>query len=408
MISTNRLLLICLVCTVFLFTACDKTDFDEFTYQSNRKVNQELVQMPAPARYIVVLKEDNFTDLNSDSKLTLEGRKEIVREFSNNLLAEKAISNKDIPQVYGKVFQGFATAMTAEEAAALQNDNRVLMVEKDQIMSISPVKSETNVTPTKAQQTPYGITRVNGGIGGSTKTAWVIDTGVDLNHPDLNVDTERSKSFISLTPLGLFTLNSPDDQQGHGSHVAGTIAAIDNNEGVIGVAAGATVVAVRVLNAIGNGYNSDVIAGVDYVGANAVVGDVANMSLGGGVSAALDVAVQNASADGVYFVLAAGNDSEDANNSSPARVNGQYIVTVSASDINDDFASFSNFGNPPVDVCAPGVSVYSTSSSGGYATLSGTSMAAPHVAGILMLGAISTDGTVNNDPDGNADPIAVH
>lgn len=404
----NRFLLACLVCTVVLFTSCEKADFAEFTHHSDSEVNQELIQMPESDRYIVILKEDNFTALNSDSKLTLEGRKEIVREFSHNLLSEKAIATKELPQVYGKVFQGFAASMTVEEANSLQNDARVLMVEKDQIMSISPIKAETNVTPTKAQQTPYGITRVNGGISGSTKTAWVIDTGVDLDHADLNVDTDRSKSFISLTPLGLFTLNSPDDQQGHGSHVAGTIAAIDNNEGVIGVAAGATVVAVRVLNAIGNGYNSDVIAGVDYVGANAVAGDVANMSLGGGVSSTLDVAVQNASSGGVYFVLAAGNDSQHANNSSPARANGQYIVTVSASDINDNFASFSNFGNPPVDVCAPGVSVYSTSSSGGYATLSGTSMAAPHVAGILMLGAISTDGTVNNDPDGNADPIAVH
>jgi subtilisin family serine protease len=221
-----------------------------------------------------------------------------------------------------------------------------------------------------------------------------------LNHPDLTVDVSRSRTFLGGT-------STPDDQNGHGTHVAGTIAAIDNTIGVVGVAAGATVVAVRVLDRRGSGTTSGVIAGVNYVASVGVSGDVANMSLGGSVSKSLDDAVLAASAK-VKFTLAAGNETDNANNHSPARVNGTNVYTVSAMDKVDKFAYFSNYGNPPVDYCAPGVSIYSTYKDGGYATLSGTSMAAPHVAGILALGNLRSDSYVLSDPDGNADPIAEH
>ena len=132
------------------------------------------------------------------------------------------------------------------------------------------------------------------------------------------------------------------------------------------------------------------------------------MSLGGPVSQALDDAVSAAASKGVKFVLAAGNESTNANNSSPARVNGANIYTISAMNSSDSWASFSNYGNPPVDYAAPGVSIKSTWKGGGYNTISGTSMASPHAAGVLLLGAARTDGTVKNDPDGNPDQIIVH
>jgi subtilisin family serine protease len=165
---------------------------------------------------------------------------------------------------------------------------------------------------------------------------------------------------------------------------------------------------VKVLDRRGSGSYSGVIAGVDYVAANASPGDAANMSLGGPVSTALDQAVLNAASKGIKFAIAAGNESQDANNSSPARVNHQNVFTISAIDQNDVFASFSNYGNPPVDYAAPGVSIFSLYKGGGTTTMSGTSMASPHVCGLLLMGSIHSDGFAVGDPDGNPDPIAHH
>ena len=200
----------------------------------------------------------------------------------------------------------------------------------------------------------------------------------------------------------------PEDDNGHGSHCAGIVAAKDDTIGVIGVAAGAEVVPVKVLDRRGFGPWSVIIAGIDYVASTAVPGDVANLSLGGSIYEPVDLAVINLGDAGIYVSLAAGNSRKDANNYSPARVNGENIYTVSACDKYDVWAYFSNYGNPPIDFCAPGVYVYSTYKNGGYATMSGTSMSAPHVSGLLLItnGNVSYDGYVINDPDGNPDPIA--
>jgi hypothetical protein len=250
-----------------------------------------------------------------------------------------------------------------------------------------------------SQCKPWGISRVGGGASGVGKRAWIIDSGIDLTHPDLNINTALSISFVMNSP-GVADLN------GHGTHVAGTIAAKDNGFGVIGVAAGAEVVAVRVLSDEG-GTTSAIVAGVNYVAANPNVSsaDVVNMSLGGPPSQAVDDAVLALS--GVCkVVVAAGNDAKNANYVSPARVNGPNIFTVSAMDIYDKIASFSNYGNGPVDYSAPGVNVASCWLNGGYAYENGTSMAAPHVAGILLLGTICASSKITGDPDGTADLIA--
>jgi subtilisin family serine protease len=145
---------------------------------------------------------------------------------------------------------------------------------------------------------------------------------------------------------------------------------------------------------------------VNHVAANGKSGDVANMSLGGsGSNATLEKAITDAAAKGIKFVIAAGNDGGNAANYTPARVNGTNIYTISAIDSKDCMASWSNWGNPPVDYAAPGVSILSTKKGGGTTTMSGTSMAAPHAAGILLLGAAKTSGSASCDPDGNPDPI---
>ncbi len=309
-----------------------------------------------------------------------------------------------VKHVYRVALQGFNAHMPAQAVERMQAANpNIAYCEQDQIMAAPPIRIEGKPGggggTQPAQTTPWGIARVNGGAAGTFGTAWVIDTGIDYTHPDLNVDTARSRSFLGGT-------TTPADQNGHGTHVAGTIAAYDNTIGVIGVAPGARVVAVRVLDRRGSGSNSGVIAGVDYVASVGQPGDVANMSLGGGLSAALDTAVINASAGGVKFALAAGNSSTDANTSSPARANGPNIYTVSAFANGDTWASFSNYGNPPIDYAEPGVSINSTWLSGGYNTISGTSMATPHLAGILLARSVPANGgLVIGDPAAPADPI---
>lgn len=309
-----------------------------------------------------------------------------------------------VKHVYSVALRGFAADLPAQAVERMKANNpNIEYCEQDQVVTSGPIQAAAppsgGGSTQPAQETPWGIARVNGGEAGTFATAWVIDTGIDFTHPDLRVDVARSRSFLSRD-------TSPADQNGHGTHVAGTIAAIDNTIGVIGVAPGAPVVAVRVLDRRGSGTNSGVIAGVDYVAQNGRSGDVANMSLGGGVSAALDTAVINAAAN-VRFALAAGNESTSATTSSPGRANGPNVYTVSAFASGDRWASYSNYGNPPVDYGEPGSAIKSTWLNGGYNTISGTSMATPHLAGLLLAGAVRSAGSVQGDPDGNPDPIGV-
>lgn len=347
-----------------------------------------------PGQYIVVLKDDAVSAKSDDA----------VRQVATGLLGKSG----RLETTYSNALVGFtAKGLTEEAAQRLADDARVDFIEQDQIVTLAPPPGKGpgggDDGGSTAQTTPYGVTRVGGPVDGSGLTAWVLDTGIDLDHPDLNVNTQLSATMFTSGKDS----KSADDGNGHGTHVAGTIAALDNSEGVVGVAAGASVVGVKVLGSRGSGSYSGIIDGVDYVAANAASGDVANMSLGGGTSTALDNAVKNLADQGVLVSLAAGNSSEDANLSSPSRVEYSGVYTVSAMDDTDTFASFSNFGNPPIEYASPGVDVFSTYP-GGYNTLSGTSMAAPHVAGILLVtgGTPPTDGTVNGDPDGDADPIA--
>lgn len=356
-----------------------------------------------PGSYIVVLKpstinfrkDGNYADVNA-----------FARKNAESLLMKYKISSDKLEYAFGSALDGFAVKLSDSEFAALSQDPSIAYIEADQIVTISqgrPGGGGGGGSTSPSQTIPYGITRVKGGQNFTgSKKAWVIDTGIQLDHPDLNVDQNNGFSAFTRGKDASF-----DDGNGHGTHVAGTIGAINNDIGVVGVAAGAIVVPIKVLDSRGSGSNSGVIAGVDFVAANASIGDVANMSLGGGASTALDNAVIAAANNGIKFVVAAGNSGANANNFSPARANGPNIFTISAMNNTDTWASFSNFGNPPIDYCAPGVSINSTWISSGYRAISGTSMAAPHAAGVLMWGNPSTDGFVKNDPDGNPDPIIV-
>ena len=362
-------------------------------------------------QYIVVLKQEAVNGRISKSG-DYNQRTSSMRSAISPLLRRAGVSDEAVKHVYSSTIVGFSASLNEDMLKRLQKSSEVSYIEQDRIITLAPPwERDDDGGSDSGQETPYGITRVGGFVdysdnsaGNYNNVAWVIDSGIDLDHPDLNVDASRGFNAFTTGRDG----KTLDDGNGHGTHVAGTIAAIDNTEGVVGVAAGATVIPVKVLDSRGSGTYSGVLKGIDHVAANGKAGDVANMSLGGGASDALDAAVVEASNNGIYFSIAAGNDGEDSNNHSPARANGDYIVTISAMDSNDFFASWSNWGNPPVDYCAPGVGIKSTWKDGGYNTISGTSMAAPHAAGVLLVtgGNPSTDGYVNGETkDDVPDPI---
>jgi subtilisin family serine protease len=317
-------------------------------------------------------------------------------QVSKNVLQRNTIDVSALKQSYAGEPGGFIAKISAAEAELLRHDEAVEAVEPDRIISLG--SCFTVVAP---RLVTWNINRVGYG-NGIGKTAWIIDSGIDFDHPDLTVDQTRSKSFVEGQ-------TSADDQNGHGTHVAGIIGAKNNNIGVMGVASGASLVALKVLDKDGEGNLSYIIQALAYINTMASAGDVVNMSVGGeSGSAILDQQVQNTAARGIYFSIAAGNEGKLANLSSPARTNGQNIFTISAVDSLDNFASFSNYGNDVVDYAAPGINILSTWTDNRYAIASGTSMAAPHVAGLLLLRGrnITSSGFAKNDPDGTPDPIA--
>ena len=233
---------------------------------------------------------------------------------------------------------------------------------------------------------PLGIYRIDADLS-STKAgdgagsvsnvnAYIIDTGIDKKHSDLNVvdhvDFGRGKNR---------------DCNGHGTHVVGIVAAKDNKSSVVGVAPGTPLTGVKVLGCNGSGLLSDVIKGVDWVTQNAKKPAIANMSLGGKASEALDAAVVSSAASGVFYAVAAGNEDKDACDVSPARAGAgtdNGIMTTAATNRLDREASFSNFG-PCVDIWAPGANILSTRLGGGKTALSGTSFSSPHAGGVGAL-----------------------
>lgn len=391
----KKLLLSLAAMSVLVFISCERNETAKIESPVTDLVASE--SQIIEGKYVVLFEDQGLLkSAPAGEKVSIEA----VRETSRNIFAAVQLPYREPDFVYSSAVLGIAVAMSSTEAAKLQLAEGVKGVYPDMMVTLKLPSILGKPAPAPVgESTPWGITRIGGTTSGIGKTAWIIDTGIDLDHPDLTVSTTKGYNFIAKTQIA-------DDDNGHGSHCAGIVAAKDNDIGVVGVASGAIVVPVKVLDRRGSGAYSVIIAGVDFVASKAVAGDAANLSLGGPIYLPLDEAILRLAAKGINVSLAAGNESQNANNVSPARVNGTGIYTVSAMGTGDLWASYSNFSNPPVDFCAPGSSIYSTYKGGAYATLSGTSMAAPHVCGLLLLGTVKTSGTVIGDPDGNADPIA--
>lgn len=354
-------------------------------------------------RYIVVLEDEDSGRAAAEAS----GDKRQAQQVANDFAQESRV--RDVTQTYGAALKGFAAEIPAGKLGAVRSDPRVAFVAEDR-----EVHASAQTVPTGVRRADADVASVVAGNGSGTVDAdiAILDTGIYTKHPDLTIAGGKDCSTDRK--------NTYSDDNGHGSHVAGSAAAEDNASGVVGTAPGARLWAVKVLKANGSGSWSDIICGINWVTERAGTIEAANMSLGGRVTVdgtaddgdcgntnndPLHRAICASVTSGVPYIVAAGNDGSNTIDYAPASYD--EVITVSAladynglpfggaantcnqdSATDDDFAFFSNFGTD-VDVGAPGVCIKSTWKGvkkgkrivPGYKTISGTSMASPHVAG---------------------------
>ena len=324
-----------------------------FLIAVNQSANFATAAESPSSEFIVVFKDD------------------ISRTASNKIIAD---SGSDLIRTFARVFNGSVVFGTFAKMKVLAKNPNVLFVEENLEVTATAIQNSApwGLDRIDQQALPLSTTYDDGDFQGANTKSYVVDSGIDPSNTDFEGRVTSGYDAV-LDGLG------SGDCNGHGTHVAGTI-----GSKTFGVAKKTSLIPVRVLDCAGSGYNSSVIAGLNWIAGNYVPGEAAvvNMSLGGPSSSALDEAVENLISRGIIVVVAAGNDNVDACNYSPART--PAAITVGATNTDDSRASYSNFGSC-LDIFAPGTSIPSTwLGVNYYAILSGTSMAAPHVAGVIV------------------------
>jgi subtilisin family serine protease len=351
----------------FALVSCE-SQFDQVLPLQNDVLSNLEKPSLIPNKYIVVLKGET---MNFRKTAKYDDVQAGMRVISNDLAARYGVPSTKVERVYGNVISGFSAELTPEQAKLLAEDPKVDYIEQDGYVYATDVVQK-NAT--------WGLDRINQtdvqldgeysyNSPGSDITAYILDTGIRYDHEDF--DGRATPGFDAYGGNG-------SDVHGHGTHVAGTVGGK-----VSGVAKKVKLVSVKVLGDDGYGLWANVIAGIDWVSSNKTGPSVINMSLGGrGITSAVGEAVKNAFNNGIVVVVAAGNSYMNACNYTPAYT--PEAITVGATTNTDGKVDFSNFGDC-VDIFAPGVDITSASVNGFYSDKSGTSMAAPHVAGAAVL-----------------------
>lgn len=378
----------------------------------------KFISTPIAAATLLALSSATAMAAKSDAQydviVKLKSELRVAGHQSNKANARSLASGMGVGSVkyaYGSAYFGFAASVSAGHLKALRNHPNVASVEFDGEKTVNRGKPGGGGTTPPAQVVPWGISRTGADTNsneGAGVHVYVLDTGFDSDHPDLAANIGNGMAFENCKGGGCTT--AWDDDHGHGTHVGGTVGALDNSIGVVGVAAEVTLHAGKICNSRGSCPNSSTIAALDWVTSEITArgeAAVVNMSIGGSGSVtgsctnngftgndAYHEAICNARNAGAVVVVAAGNSSANAANYTPAGYS-DTVITVSSAMQGDDWNSFSNWGNQsaswtsnnsaPIAIAAPGGSVLSLGVGGGNATMSGTSMASPHVAGAAAL-----------------------
>ncbi len=389
-----------LMLLMIFFSSCTKDEFSDVNMPQEDSFERSIRVENKPGsiiegEYIVTFNQELAEFKQIESVRSEEEQISLLTSISTRILNDSRLSDRNLNEVFSNedIHMAHLQNVSPETVAHLLEDERILDVEPNTVISMSlgnqldpAFKSilvpadddDDDEEDDDDKKENKNDKKENKDMRKSYKFAWIVDSGIDLDHSDLNVNTYYSKSFVKGE-------SSPDDLFGHGTHVAGIIGATGKMEYFSGIAEGVVLVSIKVLDEHGEGTKKNLIKGLRHISKNVVPGDVINISLTSDYSRSVEKQITKLANKGAFVAIAAGNYSTDTKDYSPANINYQNVYVVGSVNNEDIFSSFSNYSTQSNYILAPGEKVFSTFKDNQYIRLDGTSMAAPYVAGALLI-----------------------